>query len=49
MTAPEPRLMHDVEGGHKFLPIKTKYWDPVGSEPPEADGSWDTCVVPTTN
>ena len=21
--------MHDVEGGHKFLPIKIKYWDPV--------------------
>ena len=41
--------MHDVEGGHKFLPIKTKYWDPVTGEPPEADGSWDTCVVPTTN
>jgi len=41
--------MHDVEGGHKFLPIKTKYWDPVAGEPPEADGSWDTCVVPTTN
>lgn len=50
VTAPAPRLMHDIEGGHKFLPIKAKYWDPTtGEEPPEADGSWDTCVVPTTN
>ena len=49
VSAPEPRLMHDVEGGHKFLPIKVKYWDPVASAPPEYDGSWDTCVVVTTS
>ena len=49
VSAPEPRLMHDVEGGHKFLPIKVKYWDPMTSEPPEYDGSWDTCVVVTTS
>jgi hypothetical protein len=48
VTAPEPRLMHDVEGGHKFLPIKVKYWNPEAEAPPEYDGSWDTCVVPTT-
>lgn len=40
--------MMDVEGGHKFLPIKARYWDPLSDEPPEADGSWDTCVVQTT-
>jgi AAA domain len=45
VTAPYPRLMLDVEGGHRFLPIVTKYWDPMREEPPKADGSWDTCVV----
>lgn len=45
VTAPYPRLMLDVEGGHRFLPINVKYWDPVREEPPVADGSWDTCVV----
>lgn len=49
VTAPEPRCMFDVEGGHKFLPIKAVYWDPrTGEEPPTPDGSWDTCVVQTT-
>lgn len=37
--------MLDVEGGHRFLPIVVKYWDPLREEPPVADGSWDTCVV----
>lgn len=45
VTAPAPRLMLDVEGGHRFLPISVKYWDPLREEPPIADGSWDTCVV----
>lgn len=45
ITAPYPRLMLDVEGGHRFLPINVKYWDPQREEPPVADGSWDTCVV----
>lgn len=44
-TAPYPRLMLDVEGGHRFLPINVKYWDPLREEPPVADGTWDTCVV----
>lgn len=39
--------MIDVEGGHRFLPIKTVYWDPDREEPPEYDGSWDTCVTQT--
>jgi hypothetical protein len=45
ITAPYPRLMLDVEGGHRFLPIKVKYWDPLRETPPVADGTWDTCVV----
>jgi hypothetical protein len=45
VTAPYPRLMLDVEGGHRFLPINVKYWDPVREEPPVADGTWDTVVV----
>jgi hypothetical protein len=45
VTAPYPRLMLDVEGGHRFLPINVKYWDPLREEPPVADGTWDTVVV----
>jgi hypothetical protein len=45
VTAPYPRLMLDVEGGHRFLPINVKYWDPLTEEPPQADGTWDTVVV----
>jgi hypothetical protein len=37
--------MLDVEGGHRFLPIVAKYWDPLREEPPIADGTWDTVVV----
>jgi hypothetical protein len=48
VTAPYPRLMLDVEGGHRFLPINVKYWDPLREEPPAADGTWDTCVVNVT-
>jgi hypothetical protein len=40
--------MLDVEGGHRFLPIVVKYWDPLREEPPVADGTWDTCVVNVT-
>ena len=49
VTAPYPRLMLDVEGGHRFLPIVVKYWDPLREEPPVADGTWDTCVVQVRN
>jgi len=45
VTAPYPRLMLDVEGGHRFLPINVKYWDPIREEPPVADGTWDTVVI----
>jgi hypothetical protein len=49
VTSPYPRLMLDVEGGHRFLPINVKYWDPLREEPPVADGSWDTVVVQVRN
>lgn len=49
VTAPYPRLMLDVEGGHRFLPIVVKYWDPLREEPPIADGTWDTVVVTVRN
>lgn len=45
-TAPYPRLMLDVEHGHKFLNLQVKYWNPKTEPPPIADGTWDTCVVP---
>lgn len=41
--------MLDVEGGHRFLPINVKYWDPLREAPPLADGTWDTCVVVVRN
>lgn len=44
-TAPYPRLLLDVEHGHKFLDIIPVYWDPKKEPPPVADGTWDTCVV----
>ena len=43
-TAPGPRLLLDAEHGHKFLPIKIRYWEPH-DEPPVVDGTWDTVVV----
>lgn len=49
ITSPYPRLMLDVEGGARFLPIQGRMWDPMREEPPVADGTWDTCVVQTLN
>lgn len=46
VTSPYPRLYLDVESAARFLPITAKYWDPSREEPPVADGTWDTCVVP---
>lgn len=45
VTGPYPRLMLDVEGGNRFLPINRIKWDPKREDPPVADGTWDTCVV----
>lgn len=48
-TAPYPRLMLDVETGHRFLPINVIYWNPFSEAAPVADGTWDTCVVACDN
>ena len=45
-TAPAPRLFLDVEKGTKFLNISPVMWNPEAEEPPVADGSWDTAIVP---
>jgi hypothetical protein len=44
-TAPAPRLIMDAEGGSKFLPGRKVVWDVKNEGPPEADGTWDTCIV----
>lgn len=44
-TAPAPRLIMDAEGGSKFLPGRKVVWNVKSDPPPEADGSWDTCIV----
>jgi len=46
-TCPAPRLLCDVESASRFLKVKRVYWDPSAEAPPENDGTWDTCVVPT--
>lgn len=38
--------MLDVEGGSKFVIKHPRLWDPKTEEPPVADGTWDTAVVP---
>lgn len=43
-TAPAPRLFLDAEGNTRWLKSKKIQWDPR-NPPPEADGSWETCVV----
>ncbi len=49
VTCPFPRVLLDVEGGARFLPITARVWDPLMEEPPEYDGTWDTAVVVTRN
>ena len=44
-TMPYPRLIIDVEGGARFLPVVPVLWDPHKEKPPVADGTWDTCIV----
>lgn len=46
ISTPAPRLLLDVEGGARFLPIRPKKWDPA-NPPPEPDGTWNTAVVQT--
>ncbi len=44
-TAPYPRLLLDVESASRFLHVQRKIWNPNEGPPPEADGTWDTCIV----
>jgi hypothetical protein len=46
-TAPAPRLVIDAEGGAstRFTASKKTVWNPQTDGPPEADGTWETCVV----
>lgn len=44
-TAPGPRLFLDAEGGAKFTPTKKIVWNPETDDPPEDDGTWETCIV----
>lgn len=44
-TTPAPRLILDAEGGSRFTPSRKISWNPSASEPPKADGKWDSCLV----
>jgi hypothetical protein len=46
VSGPAPRLLFDVEGSARFLPINPVEWIP-NTEPPEPDSTWDTAVIPT--
>jgi hypothetical protein len=50
-TAPKPLLILDAEGGARWgiYSGRKVYWDPKVSGPPEADGTWDTCIVTVTD
>lgn len=48
-TAPKPILDMDVENSSRFLDVRKVYWNPMEEAPPEYDGTWDMCVVPTDN
>lgn len=45
-TTPAPRLVLDAEGGSRFTPSTKTTWNPGTQKPPEADGTWETCLVP---
>lgn len=45
-TAPKPALVLDAEGGSRFTQSRKTFWD-GRSEPPQPDGTWDTCIVTT--
>ena len=49
LSTPTPRLILDTESAARFLKTKKVYWDPTTEEPPEDDGTWETCVVVVDN
>lgn len=53
-TGPFPMLVLDAEGSTKFIKtrgfgstekVRKVFWNPLTDTAPEADGSWDVCVV----
>lgn len=42
-TAPAPRLILDIEGGHQYTPSKKVYWDLSSGNPPPK--TTDSCVA----
>lgn len=45
-TCPPPLLFLDVEAGHRFLPGRKVFWDPLTQAPPTCENNeWDMCVV----
>lgn len=48
-TTPAPRLILDAEGGNRFTPSAKTWWNPLQGPPPEADGTWETCIVNVTS
>jgi hypothetical protein len=53
VSTPAPRLILDAENMARFAAKRQGkaaiYWDPLTDAPPEADGTWDTCIVLTRN
>lgn len=46
-SGPGPVLILDAESGADYLTDdEIKYWNPTNDAPPEADGTWNFCVVP---
>jgi AAA domain len=45
-TTPAPRLILDAESGSRFVPGRKTRWDPKTQQPPQADDTWETCLVP---
>jgi hypothetical protein len=46
-SSPKPLLYLDIEGGSRFLfaPGSTVFWEPLKTQPPVCDGTWETCIV----
>lgn len=45
VSGPAPRLLMDSENSHRFIRQRKTFWKPMEEEPPQADGTWDLCVV----
>lgn len=46
-SLPKPLVYFDVESAARFLPLRSRIWNPM-DQPPiwTKDSDWDTCVVP---